>query len=121
MDCDTSGVLTPMASFLPSISRTGRDATTNKLLATWMSLSPTLQLRPFSQRDTTRPWHMLLLHSEMEPSLWPGFATSLRGKRLRQAYEGLLLSLCQTPVYTAIQANLTRRNHILQTMQKGEL
>ena len=93
MDCDTSGTPTPMAPHLHSISRTGRDTTTSRHLATWKSLSPTLQVRP-------------LLHSEMAPSLWPGFATSLREKRLRQAYGGLLLSLCQRPVYLDLQANL---------------
>ena len=35
---DTSDVPTPTASLLPSISRTGRDTTTSRPLATWMSL-----------------------------------------------------------------------------------
>ena len=95
VDWDTSGVLTPTAPLLPSISRTGKDTTTSRLLATWRSLSPTLQVRPPSKRDTTRPWHSPLLHSEMEPSSWPSFANSLWRKRLRQAYAGLLLSLAR--------------------------
>ena len=62
-----------------------------------------------------------LLHTETEPSLWSGFATSHRRKRLRQAYGRLLLSLSQRPVYTAIKASLTRRNCVLETVKKGEL
>ena len=46
------------------------------------SLSPTLQVRPLSQSGTIRPWYRPLWHSEVDPSPWPGFATSLRGKRL---------------------------------------
>ena len=46
----------------------------------WMSLSPTLQVRPLSQRGTNRLQQRPLLHIKMEPSTWPGFATSLRGK-----------------------------------------
>ena len=71
----------PHDPLLPSISRTGRDTTTGRLLATWMSLNPTLQVRPLSQRGTTRLWHRPLLHIEMEPSQWPVFATSPKGKR----------------------------------------
>ena len=80
VDCDTSGVL--MSSpHLPSISRTGRDTTTSRLPATWMSIIPTLQVRPLSQRGNTGLWPRPLLHTEMEPSLWPGFAISLRGEK----------------------------------------
>ena len=96
-DCTTSGVLTPMAPFLPSISRTGGDTATSRLLSTWMSLIPTLKMRPLSQRWTTRPWHRSLLHCKNESSPLPGHATPPRGKRLRQPH-GLLLSLCQRPV-----------------------
>ena len=53
----------------------------SRLLASRMSLIPTLQVKPLSQRCTIRPWHGSLLHCEMEPSLWPGLATPLRGKR----------------------------------------
>ena len=108
-----------MAPLPPRISRTGRDAATNRHLATWMSLIPTLQVRPLSQRSTTRPWHRSLLHCEKEPRLWPGFATPLRWKRLRQAHGRLLLRLCQRPVDMAIQISLTRRTHILETEEKG--
>ena len=101
----------------PSISRTGRDTTTSRLLAPWMSLSPTLQVRPPSWRGTSRPRQRPLLHSKMECSPWPGFATPLRGKRLRQANGGLLLK----PVYMTIQESLTRRNHIFENVKKGEL
>ena len=66
--------------FLPSISRTGRHTTTSRLLATWMSLRPTLQMRSLNQRGTTSFWYRLLLHTEMESSQWSGFATSLRGE-----------------------------------------
>ena len=41
------------------------------------------------------PLHRSLLYCEMEPSLWPGLATLLRGKRLRQTHGRLLLSMCQ--------------------------
>ena len=103
------------------INRTGGDTATSRLLATWMSLIPTLQVRPLSPRCTTRPWHSSLLHCEMEPSPWPGLCTPLRGKRLRQTHGRLLLSLCQRPCNTAIQASLTRRNHIPETVKKREL
>ena len=53
----TSGVLTPMAPLSPSLNRTGGDTATSRLLATWMSLIPTLQVRTLSQRYPTRPWH----------------------------------------------------------------
>ena len=56
-DCDTSRVLIPTDPFLPSISRTGGDTATSRLLTTWISLNPCLQVRPLSQRWTTRPWH----------------------------------------------------------------
>ena len=111
----------PMAPLLSSIRRTGRDTTTSRLFATWMGLSPTLQVRSLNQRGTSRFWHRPLLHIEMEPSLWPGFANPLREKGLRQAYGGLLLSLCQGPADMAIQASLTRRKHILETVKKWEL
>ena len=39
-----------------SISWTGRDTTTSRLLATCMSLSPTPQMRPPGQRGTIRLW-----------------------------------------------------------------
>ena len=110
-----------MDPFPPSIGRTGGDTATSRLLATWTSLIPTLQERPLSQRWTTRPWHRSLLHHEMEPSPWPGLATPLRRKRLRQTQGRLLLSLCQRPVNMAIQAGLTRRNRIPETVKKREL
>ena len=61
----------------PSISKTGGDTATSTLLVTWMSLIYILQVRPLSQRCTTRPWHRSLFHSEMDPSLGPGFAAPL--------------------------------------------
>ena len=42
-----------------------------------MSLNPTLQVRPLSQKGTTRLWHRPPLYTEMALSPWPGFATSL--------------------------------------------
>ena len=105
----------------PSIGRTGGDTATSTFLATWTSLIPTLQVRPLSQRWTTRPWNRSLLHHEMEPGPWPGLATPLRGKRLRQSHGRLLLSLCQRLVNMAIQAGLTSRNHIPETVEKREL
>ena len=105
----------------PSISRTGRDTTTSRLLAIWKSLIPTLQVRHLSQRGTTRPWHRYFWHIEMEPRPWSGFATPFRGKRLRQTHGRLLLNLPQRPVNMAIQASLTRRNHIPEAVMKREL
>ena len=96
-----------MDPFPPGVSRTDGNIATSRLLATWTSLIPTLQVRPLSQRWTTRPWHRSLLHCEMEPSPWPGLATPHRRKRLRQTHRRLLLSLCQRPVNMAIQADLT--------------
>ena len=78
-DCYTSGVPTPTAPFPPSIGRTGRDTATSRLLATWISVIPTLQVRPLSQRCTTRPWQRFLLHCEKEPSSC-GLGTLLEGK-----------------------------------------
>ena len=105
-----------MDPFPPSVSRTGGDTATGRLLPTWMNLISTLQVRPLSQRWTTRlwhrPWHWSLLHHEMEPSSWPGLATPLRRKRLRQIHGRLVQSLCQRPINMAIQAGLTRRNHV---------
>ena len=51
VDCDTSGALTPMVPLLPSISRTGRDTTTSRLLATCMS---TLVQASFAQWNGTQ-------------------------------------------------------------------
>ena len=79
---DTSGVPTPTEPFPPSISRTGGDTAISRLLATWINLNPTLQVRPLSKGWTTRPWHRSLLCHEMEPSPWPDLATPLRRKRL---------------------------------------
>ena len=110
-----------MDPFPPSVGRMGGDIATSGLLATWMSLIPTLQVRPLSQGRTTRPWHRSLLHCEMEPSLWPGLATPLWRKRLRQIHRRLLLSLCQRPDNMAIQADITRRNHIPETVKEREL
>ena len=112
----------PMPPFLLRLSRTGGDSATSKLLATWMSLTPTLQVRPLRQRCPTspwhRPWHRSLLYCELEPSLWSGLATPFRRKRLRLTHR---MSLCQRPINTAIQASLTRRNHLLKTVKKREL
>ena len=69
----------PWLPFFPA-SEELADTTTRRLPATWRSLNPTLQVRPLSQRGTTRLWHKPFLHIEIEPSLQPGFATSLRGK-----------------------------------------
>ena len=111
----------PHSPLPPSISRTGRDTATRRFLVTLMSLIPAFQVRSLSQRCTTRPWHRSLLNCESENRPWRGFATHLRWKRLRQAHGRLLLSLCQKPVDTAIQASLTRRNHILETVKEREL
>ena len=119
-DHDAWWVLTPTDPFPPSVCRTGGDIATSRLLTTWMSLIPTLQVRPLSLRWTTRPWHRSL-HHEMEPSLWPGLATTLKRKRPRQTHRRLLLSPCYRPVNMAIQAGLTRRNHIPETVKKREL
>ena len=118
---DTSGAPTPLDPFPPSVSITGGDTATSRLLATWNSLIPTLQVRPLNQRWTTRPWHRSLLYCEMEPSLWPCLATPLRRKRLKQTHGRLLLSLYQRPDNMATQAGLTRRNHIPEIVKKREL
>ena len=66
VDCDMDHD-NPMAPFfLASADLAG--TTISTLFATWMSLSPTLQVWSLSQRGTTRPWHRPLLHSGMEPS-----------------------------------------------------
>ena len=123
--CNTSGALTSMDPFPPSISRTGGGTATSRLLATWMNLNPSLQVRHLSQRWATRPWHRpwyrSLLHCKNGTQLWPGLATPLRGKRLRQTHARLLLSLHQRPVNMAIQTSLTRRNHLPETVKKRDL
>ena len=111
----------PTDPFPPSVSGTGGDIATSRLLAAWMNLIPTLQVRPLSQERAIRLCHRSLLHCEMEPSPWPGLATLLRRKRLRQTHGRLLLSLCQRPVNTATQAGLTRRNHVHETVKEREL
>ena len=120
-DCDTSRVPTPTDPFPHSIGRTGGDTTTNRLLATWMSLIPSLQVRSLSQRWTTRPWYRSLLHHKIEPSSWTGLANTLRGKRWKQTHGRLLQSLCQRPVNMAIQTGLARRIHLPETIKKMEL
>ena len=124
-DHDTSVALTPAHPFPPSIGRSGGDTAISRLLATGMSLIPTLQVRPLSQRWTTRPrhrpWYRSLLHHEMEPSSWPGLATPLKGKRPRQTHGILLLHLHERPVNMAIQAGLTRSNYIHEPVKKREL
>ena len=120
-DHDTSGALIPMDPFPPSVGRTSGDIAISRILTTWMILIPTLQVRPLGQERTSRPWHRSLLHCDMELSPWPGLATPLRRKRLRQTHRRLLLSLCQRPVHMAIQAGLTRRNHIPETVKERKL
>ena len=103
-------------------SRTGGDTTTSRLLATQTSLIPTLQVRSLRQRCPTspwhRPWHRSLLYCELEPSPWSGLITPLRRERLRQTHR---VNLCQRPINMAIQASLTRRDHIPKTVKKEEL
>ena len=107
VDCNTSGMLIPMVPLLPSMSRTGRDTTTGRLPAILTCLSPYLQVRLLCQRGTTRLWHT-----------WSGLAF---GKRWRQAYWKLLLTMCLRPVYMFIKASITRRNSVLETVEKGKL
>ena len=120
VDCNRSGMLTPMAPLLPTVSRSGRDTTTSSISATLMSLSPTLEVRPLWQRGISRVWHSSHLHIEIQPSAGSGFATS-HGKRLRHAHGILLLVLCQRPVYMTIRAGITRRSCVLETVRKYEL
>ena len=120
-DHDISGAPTPIGPFPPSVGRTSGDIATSRLLVICTGLIPSLQGSPLSQGRTTRPWHRSVLHCEMVPSLWPGLATPLRRKILRQTHRRLLLSLCQRPVNMAIQASLTRRNHIPMTVKEKEL
>ena len=120
-DQDISGVPTLRNPFPPSVISTGGDIATSRLLATWTSLFPTLQVRPLSQRRTTRLRHKSLLYCEIKPSPWSALATPLRRNRLRQPHRRLLLNLCQRPVNTAIQAGLTRKNHIPETVRNREL
>ena len=80
----------PQGPLSPSLSKTGGNTATNRLLATWMSLIPILQVRPPSQRcplDLAQTCHRSLLYCEMEPSPWSGLATPFRKKRLRQPTE----------------------------------
>ena len=99
VDWGTSGVLTPMASLLPSISRTGRDTTISRLPVTWMSLNPILQVRPLSQRGTTRLWHRYLLLIEMEPHYLLCFFHLSWGKRLRQTWRIVAKPVPETSLY----------------------
>ena len=63
--------------------RTGRDTITSRLSAT---------------KEAPLVSGTSLLHIEMEPSLWLGFAILHRRKILRQVHGRLLLSLCQRPI-----------------------
>ena len=67
------------------------------------------------------PGKGLFCTMKWNPVCGPGLTTPPRRKRLRQAHGRLLLSLCQRPVNTAIQAGLTRKNHISETVKKREL
>ena len=80
VDCDTSGAPTPMAPFFLASAELGQTLPPADFFPPGMSLNPTLQVRPLSKRGTTRLWHRPLLHTEIEYSPWPGFATSLGGK-----------------------------------------
>ena len=74
----------PHAPLSSRLSRTGGDTATSRLLATQMSLIPTVQVRPLRQRCPPspwhRPWHRSLLYCELEPSPWSALATLLGGK-----------------------------------------
>ena len=52
------------------------------------------------------------------PSLWSGLASPHRRKGLRQTHR---MSLCQRPINMAIETCLTRRNHLLKTVEKRKL
>ena len=119
-DHDTSGALTLMDPFPPSINRTWEDTATSRLLATWMRLIPTLYVRVLSQRWTTRPWHRSLCTVKWNPVHVPVLPALLEGKEWDKPMEDLL-SLCQRPVNMAIHAGLTRRNHIPETVREREL
>ena len=97
----------PTACLLPRVSRTSRDTTTRSFSATSMSLRLSLQVSHLCHSGTTRLWNRSLLHIEMEPSLWFGFATSHGRIRLKQVHGRLLLSLCNWAAYMAIKASLT--------------
>ena len=80
----------PQTPYLLALGRTGGNTATSRFLPTWMSLIPCFQVRPLSQRLTTRPWYRSLQHCKMEPSPQPGLATPFRGKRLRKTQGRLL-------------------------------
>ena len=80
----------PQLPFLLVSAELGDNAT-SRLLTTCMTLISTLQVRPLNQRCISRPWNRFLLHCEIEASPWPGFATPLRRKGLRQTHGRLLL------------------------------
>ena len=86
-----------MAPFSPSISTTGGDTATSRLLATWMSLIPTLQVRSLSQRWTLDLDTGLFFNVKWNPDHGLALPPLLDGKRLRQMHGRLLLSLHQRP------------------------
>ena len=118
MNHNTSGKPSPTAPLLPSIGRTGRDITPSRLSATFIGLSPTLQVKLLCKRGTIRLCHRSLSHIEMEPIPGSGFPPLIERKD-RKAPGRLLLSLCQRPDYTTKEASFTRRNHVIETGKKG--
>ena len=82
-------------------------------LSKWGCLGKDAPLVPGTEPDTG-----LFCNVELETSLWSGLATPFRRKGLRQTQR---MSLCQRPINTAIETCLTRRNHLLKSVEKREL
>ena len=77
VDCNTSGMPTPMTAHLPRVSRTGRDTTTSRLSANLISLSPTLQAGLLCQGPSSTSLFCIL---KWNPVLGPALPPLIWGK-----------------------------------------
>ena len=108
------------SSCFPRLSSTGRDTATSRLLATLMSLSPTSKWGLFAKEAALDSGISLFCTLKWNTVLGLAFPPLIGGK-LRKYHGKLLVSLCQRPVYMAIKASITRRNHVPETVKKWKL
>ena len=113
VDCNTSW-MPPLAHL--RVSRNGRDTSTRRFSAFLMSLSLILQVKGAPLDSGTGLFCILKWNPVFGLAVPP-----IIGGRLRQPHGRLLLTMWWRPVYMVINASLTRRNHVLETVKKVEL
>ena len=119
-DSNTSGMPSLIAPILPRFTGACR-CTSSWLPPTLMTVRLSNKARLLHQDGIARLWHRLFLHIKPEPSLCSGPGTPHRGWVLAQSKWGLLVSLCLRPIDVTIKASLTRRNRILNVVNKEKL